>query len=281
MSKTLQEEILNFSPVAKPMQSNVPIHLRAFYECSLSTPDTLEGRKHEAESLKGEALSLLKIELPPIDKGGGALSYLSNRAEPYRGIPITEAVEALAIVKKAIPILMSNFYNKKLKIFAGLLFIFSRKRFFKLINKIMSASIDFSFPALQKYRFKPHRYSQAVQEVYRLFDLLIEREGGLRSEKQEMWGKIRDVTCMALEFDNAYRFRFQDIISNLDVEKIKLTKEDREYAHRRLDYRCDGKMTKAAKDFLPGRVETYDKKIKEFQALKEETEKLIKENAGI
>ncbi len=275
---TLQDEILNFSPVVKQPQPQMPIHLQAFYECLLSTPDTLEGRKHEAESLKREALSLLKIELPPIDKGGGAFSYLSNRTEPYRGIPVTEAVEALAIVKKSIPVLMENFYNKKLKIIAGLLFIFSRKRFYSLMNRIFFASIGFAFPALQKYRLKPYRYSQAVQEVHRLFDLLIEREGELRPEKQDMWEKVRDIVCIALEFDNAYRFRFQDILSNLNIEKIKLTKEDREYSKRRNDYRIDGKMTQPAIDFLPGRVTTYEKKIKEFQELLAQTKKLIEEN---
>lgn len=47
-------------------------------------------------------------------------------------------------------------------------------------------------------------YTQPVRELYRVLD-----------------GKIRDIICAILEFDTAYRYRFQDLMMELNKENFK------------------------------------------------------------
>ncbi len=47
-------------------------------------------------------------------------------------------------------------------------------------------------------------YGQPVRELYRVLD-----------------GKLRDIICAVLEYDTAYRYRFQDIVGELNKENFK------------------------------------------------------------
>ena len=37
---------------------------------------------------------------------------------------------------------------------------------------------------------------------------------------------MRDVFCMWLEFDNSWRYRFQDIMSEINMDEIRFDEED-------------------------------------------------------
>lgn len=58
---------------------------------------------------------------------------------------------------------------------------------------------------------------------------------------------MRDFVCMILEFDNAYRFRLQDVLSEIKLEEIRPTEGDQYYFGIRTDYNFGGKKPKKSK----------------------------------
>ena len=75
-----------------------------------------------------------------------------------------------------------------------------------------------------------------------MFNILIEKEK--KPWLKEKWEKIRDLVCLILEFDNAYRFRFQDVLSEIRLEEIKPTEVEKYWFSLREDYDFGGKMKK-------------------------------------
>jgi len=156
------------------------------------------------QSLKDQD-TLEKVEFP---KEGGVLSYLKGRKKPFPGFPHAELVATMGFIKRLIPSLLSGYYS--------------------LIK-----------PKL----IKPEKYSRPVREIYRIFNLLIERESD--EGMKQKWIQMRDIICMILEFDNAYRFRFQDVVSEMNLEEIKPDENAQYYIDIRQDnYNWGGKKSK-------------------------------------
>lgn len=152
-------------------------------------------------------------------KEGGIKSYFKGRKYPYPGYRNREAAKTIEFIKR-MPIEMIDFLTsvKKIDLFK-LLFLKG------LIKKLTPRWLNFAIWAMRDVRHKPELYSRPVREIYRLFNILIEREEN--TGMKEKWEKIRDISCMILEVDNAYRFRLQDILSEMDIDKIKFDKADK------------------------------------------------------
>lgn len=151
--------------------------------------------------------TVLKVTFP---KEGGTFSHLKGRKFPFPGFPHAGIVAAMAMIKRLIPSLISSYHG--------------------LIK-----------PKL----IKPERYSKSIREIYRLFNLLIEREKS--DGMKQKWIQMRDLVCMTLEFDNAYRFRLQDVLSEINLDEIKPTDGDKYYFDIRKDYNFGGKKSKKSK----------------------------------
>lgn len=137
-----------------------------------------------------------KIEKP---KEGGVLTYLKGHPKPYPGFPSKKTVKEMDYIKRMVPIALKS----------------SRR-------------------LLERHLVNPKRYSHAVREIHRVFSIMIERDN--RPNEKEKLTYLRDLICMILEFDNAYRFRFQDGFSELDLDKIKPDENDLYYMSLREDY---------------------------------------------
>ncbi len=176
----------------------------------------------------GETALIEKIEFP---KEGGVLMYMKGFKYPYRGFPFYEFVEKLDIIKKILKGFLGRVHYHLRT---------NRRRIFTLIPsmwflKRIAFSLLYSFyRVIERFRIKPHRYCKAVREIYRVFNIMIEREKN--PEMRDKIRQLRDFICMFLEFDNAYRFRLQDIIEEVNIDEIKLTKEDKLFCRLRKDY---------------------------------------------
>lgn len=106
-------------------------------------------------------------------------------------------------------------------------------------KKLIPLGVDFMYSAIVKYIPKdPKEYCRFVGEIYRWFtETLIERE---QPGMKEKWRKIRDVVCVFLQHDDAYRFRLQDALPELNLGECGLTEADR-YFFRTKDYDFKGK----------------------------------------
>jgi hypothetical protein len=171
-------------------------------------------RKVSDEKKEGKLTkSISKVEFP---KDGGIISYFSNEEYPMKGFSCSETVEnvdemkkqGMALLKRLKGILSGN------KVKATLFYLVFRKQ----INEVGKGFIESLWFLIRRYKSKPFLYCKCVREVYRVFNIfiLIEKE-----DSKEILAKIRDLTCMTLEFDDAYRYRFQDILSEVNIEQLK------------------------------------------------------------
>ena len=153
-----------------------------------------------------------RVIFPP---EGGTLLYYKGVSHPMKGIFFSEVVEAVDEVKKNLMVLVRSFgsFRSKLKLLLfGLLF---RKE----IERVAVESLEMFDRKLEKFRLKPNKYCRAVREVYRAFERVryFEDDDSLKKVLVD----VRDIVCMILEYDDSYRYRFQNIIVKLNQRAIK------------------------------------------------------------
>lgn len=135
-----------------------------------------------------------------VGKEGGVLTFLEGFKHPLKGWPANSTTTQIHIFKSLIPFVI-NFIHKKIK------------------KKIP----------------EPEQYSKATRAMYYWFTrTLIERENYY--EMKLMWRKIRDIICVIMEYDMAYRLRLQDALPELPIENIKLDEGDKEFCDIKEDY---------------------------------------------
>ena len=157
--------------------------------------------------------SLEKVEFPP---EGGVLTYMSNHTHPYRGFPFFEFVEKIDVIKKVSRASISGFYHAvKRRSPLVLITLIPTMWMFK---DVFYAMVYTFYRIVERFRVKPIRYSKAVREMYRAFSVYREGE---KERTYELRTMMRDLCCMLMEFDNAYRFRAQDLIPEIDPVRIK------------------------------------------------------------
>ena len=164
---------------------------------------------------------LLKVEFPP---DGGVLTWMEKYDFPYRGYPHYEFVEKIDVIKKMSRGFLSGLYHQfrsrnPLRFITLLPALWVSKDLFR-------TGLYVIYRAIERFRIKEARYSKAIRELYRAFGNGAASDGDFRR-------MLRDVVCMILEFDNAYRFRAQDILAELN--KTALAKNPRRELNRLLD----------------------------------------------
>lgn len=154
-----------------------------------------------------------KVEFP---LSGGVLTYMKGNEHPYRGFPFYEFVEKVDSIKKLSRGILSGLYGElKTVNKIWLITLLPALWFFK---PLVYAGIYSFWRLIVRSRVKTTRYSEAVQEIHRGFDYDDFTENG-KTRQIRQW--VKDIVCMILEFDNAYRFRFQDAIEELDKENLQ------------------------------------------------------------
>ena len=135
-----------------------------------------------------------------LPKEGGIITYFSDAPHPKKGFLFTDTVTKIDDIKKVLKSFLQGFSNTRGKIFLFLIAVFFRKSleyaFWKLVWNLADT--------LEWHALKPERYCKAVREVHNA----IEDES------------LRLVVCMLLEFDDAYRFRFQDAFGEMDKPRF-------------------------------------------------------------
>ena len=135
------------------------------------------------------------------DASGGQRTYVTGEKYAMRGNPNKGALMAMSPIKMLLDRLISN-------------------RLVKLIP----------------FSISNERLSEPVQEIARVFDLLIEAET-LQGNKWK-WQSWKKVICIFLEHDLAYRYRFQWILERININKVKLIEDDK-YFFRVKNFRVD------------------------------------------
>ena len=161
--------------------------------------------------LKGTKGITDKVVFPP---EGGTLLYFKD-GHYLKGVPFAESVRAVDEVKKALMVLVRGFggFKSKLKLlFFGLLF---KKEIIKSFVELLEALNR----KIEGFRLKPDKYCNTAREIYRTFQEVIYFENDDKFKKVLI--DVRDLACMILEYDDSYRYRFQNIIVGLNQGELK------------------------------------------------------------
>ena len=141
---------------------------------------------------------------------GGILTYMNGHEEPYRGFPFYEMVDKIDILKKVVRATLSSFFHSIKR--RNKLIVLTLAFVPWLLNDMARAMIHVFYRAIERHKIKPKYYSKSMRELYRAFTVFADTE---------VDREVRDFVCMILEMDNAYRFRFQDVIVELDKQALK------------------------------------------------------------
>lgn len=153
-----------------------------------------------------EVRALTKVEMPD---SGSVFTYMEDEDYPYSGFPFHEFVDKIDTLKKLSRGVLSSFYHSLKKRNKAQIAVLALSPWF--FNDLAQASIYAFHRVIMRFKIKELRYSPAIRAVYRAM------EGG-----NDLKEAVRDILCMVLENDNAYRFRFQDIM--VEVDKAALRK---------------------------------------------------------
>ena len=95
--------------------------------------------------------------------------------------------------------------------------------------------LTFLHEAIGKYMLHPLDCCVQVRELYEGFNRLIEAETG--EGLKQFWAQVRDILCVILEYDTSYRWRLSWLIEHIDIEKLKLTENDRYWLSLKHDFK--------------------------------------------
>ena len=220
--------------------SNIPPEVAAYMDNAAKMQQIVAAMK-EIPVLQSEVPTdtnaLIKVEFP---EDGGVLTYMENHPYPYRGFPFFEFVEKIDMMKKISRGTLSGFYHsvrgRRLSLLLFLPLVLVAK-------DLLSTGVRTFHRLIERFRIKSNLYCMAVREVYRAFDQPRDEE---KLKTLELRMMLKDIICTVLEFDNAYRYRFQDIIVELDKEAVK--KNPRKELLRLLDVMGEREITQEIRD---------------------------------
>ena len=171
-------------------------------------------------------MMLHKIKLPDIDKTiefsaeapitppeKGIFTPIKDWTYPYKGYPVEMTVEILAAIKGFMPVGL-RFAEQSIKHF-DLLALWSLKNTWREVLMYSGKILHRRMPK------NPQRFGRAVREVYRVLTIQMERIGKKRDSPLFwlycVYSDLRSVVCVICEFDNAYRYRVQDFLIEMNV----------------------------------------------------------------
>jgi len=178
-----------------------------------------------------EAL-LEKIVTPP---EGGTFMKFYGCSYLFKGFPVTDFVENLSLAKALLSfvpreIIAKSFLFKTSLIF---LFLFARKRFLYYANLYFGMIFD---RTIVKANMNEIRYNIFAKELRRATDKALRMEFEPRKPFNQyvaleiiehkklrllvLIAKVLEFSYFIFEHDNAYRFRAQDILENLDRKNV-------------------------------------------------------------
>lgn len=154
--------------------------------------------------------TLERVEFPD---EGGVLTYMEGHSQPFRGFPYYEFVDSIDKIKKIGKAQLSGLYHQVYK--GNKLKLLTLLPAYWVFKRIFYVELYMFYRLVERFRLKERRYCQAVRELVRCFNL---PDPSLKMATWEVRMMMRDLLAMLLEFDNAYRFRFQDLMDDYDAK---------------------------------------------------------------
>lgn len=185
-----------------------------------------------------------RVEYPP---EGGIYVYYKGLPYPKKGFPYPEAIQANDIMKKNI-VMMIDIFGRKEMILPIIGFILTPWKFkARVIANAIKRFSSISDWLMSSHRLKEERHSPVVRELYKFTRKFIQNLG---IDYGEMVARI---VASIIEYDDAYRLRLEDILSETNVFKLwknpsreisrlALILQDRELSHAKDTFKKFSRM---------------------------------------
>jgi len=174
--------------------------------------ETNVGMMETSPSTDPTKKSISKVLFPP---EGGVLTYFDGEGHPAKGFCYGETVATVDEVKKTGMSFLRGFFGglkqNKAKM---ILFVFLFRKQFMAMAIDLLAELD---NRMARVRQKPERYCTCVREIYRVFNLMMI----WYPDWKEILEHLRNIICMILEYDDAYRYPFQDVMAEFDKDACR------------------------------------------------------------
>lgn len=151
---------------------------------------------------------------------GGMLVCYKVYRFPKKGFPTSPAVESIGIIKKLLLNSLILLTSSPFRYLLAPIVILPRKtreRAFYLALKLFVEISDWSF---NRWYLKPDRMCPCMREIYLKTESWIIANYS-SSERSNLLIRALLIGCMIFEYDSAYRERLQDILMELDKEKLR------------------------------------------------------------
>jgi len=163
-----------------------------------------------------------KVLIP--SQGGIFTKYLGCNYW-YKGYPEEAVLDYIYPAKRVINGLFLLFSNKAIRILGAIVlfvfFLFPKRLKKQAIIGILDYILAITHTVEWKHPFAlpTKKYCLCAKEIYRVSEELL--LGGIKDQDLLLrYRKIRDIICMILEMDYAYRARFQDIIPEFNKKNL-------------------------------------------------------------
>lgn len=153
---------------------------------------------------------LERVEYP---EDGGILTYFEGLKYPFRGFLEVGSIGRANIVKKYVKLPFVMLSSRPLRYFVPIIFILPKSVFNKILSLWVQLLGEFCLETLRVDWYNENMYklySEPVNEIMRVLTRTFEAK-----DQHTSW--IILSVCTILEQDKAYRFRLQDVLSQLNL----------------------------------------------------------------
>ena len=105
-------------------------------------------------------------------------------------------------------------------LYAGFFLALPRRIKKRILLRVAVYFSDIGYLPMQDYVIPPSAYCPAAEEVWRAGTDFID-ENFIDAQVKDLLKHLRDLFCMIIHFDMAYRFRFQDIVPLFDKSSFR------------------------------------------------------------
>ncbi len=146
----------------------------------------------------------------------GQLAWFKDCPFPQKGHPFPAALYAIGFPKRVLVSFLKVFSHKDfIWMFFPVIF-YSKKKKAEIISRFLTAFVDSSYKIIEPFILAPERYSFFCRELRKLITSFLVDIG----INNELADNFSEVFITLIEYDNAYRLRAEDILSETTKEKM-------------------------------------------------------------
>lgn len=146
----------------------------------------------------------------------------------FKGYPNSGVIREISVAKKALKYGFRLVEDKGMRFFLGFMafffFFFSKKLKAKIILSLADYILSVSYHNLEEFVLLPIKYCVSVKEFGRAITDLFNKH----KKNEDIYERIRrvielgrNIVCMILEYDYAYKARWQDVFQYIDKGNVK------------------------------------------------------------